>query len=386
MPALSIIANECRSYVCEQPLLAMDFVRWLATRPALWGWDRRDVYQACLGRLPELETGLIEWSYDSRYERAAHIAACLTCTEFRTNFADIVTRALPDARRIFFVHIPRTAGTSVQMLFERTDAGAVWHDSYADDVWFARKLATVDTDALAFMVRLLAQLADPSSPLLLLGHVPISVLLSRGLIRAGDEVFTLVRAPDEIVRSNVSYIVDRVTSTSQAPDASDWRLWLAEIGCALDSSNQVSASGVRAIIRSERFAREYANPLTRYLSIDDRPETVPGVLNLVNGQALTIRTLPDFLSVKFGTTAALPMENRSESGAHGLLADDDLRFIRSELCGKDGRLWAHYDEDTGSFEPFDVNKVDSVRKGEVTRQLMLANIRSRSSRSRKTSP
>lgn len=372
MAALHDVIHECRSYLADQPALGSDFVTWLATRPSLWGWDRRDVYQACLGRLPEFETSLLDWSYESPHERAAHIAACLTCTEFRTNFLDIVTRALPDERRIFFVHIPRTAGTSVQMLLERDYGGPIWHDSYADDAWFARKLAKVDCEPLAFTIRLLAQLADPTSPLLLLGHVPLSVLLSRDLIRAGDQVFTIIRAPDAIVQSNLSYIVDVVTGDSDAPDAVDWRVWLAEIGCTIRGSEQLSATALRRILRSERFAREYANPLTRYLAIGDQPDSVPGALNLVNGRALTIRTLPDFLSATFGTTKALPMENQSESRAHELLGEDDLLFIRSELCAHDEPLWARYDEESGTFRPFGAAKVHSARNGDVARQLRLA--------------
>src|SRR5271165_2348724 len=70
----------------------------------------RQIYQAVHDRAPEaLEEALAPQDYDP----IAHFASAVSSSEFQTELAVRLLRAFPEKRRLFFVHIPKTAGVEI---------------------------------------------------------------------------------------------------------------------------------------------------------------------------------------------------------------------------------------------------------------------------------
>ena len=70
----------------------------------------RQIYQAVHDRAPEtLEEALAPPDYDP----IAHFVSAVSSKEFQTEIAGRLLRAFPEKRRLFFVHIPKTAGVEL---------------------------------------------------------------------------------------------------------------------------------------------------------------------------------------------------------------------------------------------------------------------------------
>ncbi len=327
----------------------LNFISWLSCRPLIRDWDRRHVYDFCLGRLPETELGVTSWEYNSRLECAAHIAACLTCNEFRTNIVEIIGKALPAVPRVFFVHIPRTGGTSVQRAIENCWAGLSWHASYSSDDWFELGVRRLNRGApLEFMLEFLAQFSTERSLLLVQGHLPLSVLLARGSIRTIDKVFALVRHPEEIILSNLAYMTEVVRTNAATPDVSDWSNWFRMLGCDW-STGTFSAQDLKKILRSRRFESEYGNPLTRYFSLNGEGFATAECLSLTDCSVLTLKSVPQYLRRHFGVDTSLVPTNGSTTNIRSRLDESDFLYLKTILCGADIPLWEKYGAGYATF-------------------------------------
>lgn len=60
------------------------------------------------------------------------------------------------------------------------------------------------------------------------GHVPLRFYVNQGLIRPGDQVFTVLRDPLDMVVSVVNYVLTRLAADPEgkSPDTKQWRGWL----------------------------------------------------------------------------------------------------------------------------------------------------------------
>jgi hypothetical protein len=351
VPSLANLALVLRKFLDRNGGAAEDVVDWLASSKALRDWDRRDVYQVCLNRLPEFRPAPDDWQYANDRERAEHIVATLTCTEFRQSLVANVSATMPWVRRLFFVHIPRTAGTSVGRTIASHSELLVWHESYVNDEWFNRAMERLGCDPLTYAIRFLAQFCTPGTPLLVMGHVPVSVLLSERLLRARDEVFTIVRPPLEIILSNLAYMVEVALGPSEAPDAIDWREWFRCLGCKARNPTEMQPQDFGRIVRSARFGEEYGNPINRYLSLEEDPRSVADLMAYLNIKVLTAGTVSQYLRERLGVTKPLRLDNASNVGVRKRLVAEDMAFIRKHLIDKDLYLWRRYDEATRSFGP-----------------------------------
>lgn len=307
----------------------------------LQNWDRRDTYAACLGRLPEVTVLSGELTYRSPADGAEHICAALLSEEFRRNAAELVGRALPNLARSFFVHIPRTGGTSIQRVLERSSGGVPWHDSYSHESWFFHELKRMKIDQLDFMLQFLASFAHPQARLFLCGHLPVSTLISRQIVRARDGVFAVIRNPVETVLSNIDYILQKSMGEMRTPDAMDWREWLATFEINSSTGVLPTQDQLDKWVHSPRFREEYGNTLVRYLSFDGSASTVSLGLRLLNVQLLRFEdgSASAYLREEFGITDALPRINVARSTARSMLKQETMAYIREVLCAEDMRVW-----------------------------------------------
>lgn len=176
------------------------------------GVSRRQIVHALLDRPP---ANADEARSDPGFDATAAATALFHSADFRIDLAARLMRHFPARKRIFFVHIPKSAGS---------DFMAAIH----------RKMPTV---SLAFSdpevlppPRLAKRLADfaravgGSDSIFMGGHTNLSWYLDSGLYRFGDRLLSVLRHPYEISVSLANYIVGRFQNCPDLTDQ-DTRIW-----------------------------------------------------------------------------------------------------------------------------------------------------------------
>ena len=159
------------------------------------GVTPHQVYYSVLGRLPEsAQVARMPAAYDARQ----HMHSVLISKEFQRNLIGVVLHAFPEKQRVFFVHVPKCAGTDLAShLLQRYP-----------DVCLEQKLMrpayTPAPQALLQLQRMMSTLPQRGE-IVLMGHFALDGLLSKGLIRFGDVAFSVVRDPISMALSVVNY-------------------------------------------------------------------------------------------------------------------------------------------------------------------------------------
>jgi hypothetical protein len=151
-----------------------------------------------------------------------HLADLLHAPRFRGDILAHVLRAFPEKRRLFFLHIPKCAGSDLaaHLALRYPSVRQQWQE----EAWFGTGALFA---ALADFVRELPF----SDSILTAGHVRFDLHIGAGLVRPMDRIFTVVRDPIEIAISSVNYLLTRFQANlgARQPDA-DVQDWLATLG------------------------------------------------------------------------------------------------------------------------------------------------------------
>jgi hypothetical protein len=147
------------------------------------------------------------------------VKALLLSSVFRQFVLRNLLDAFPEKPRVLFAHVPKCAGTDLTLaLRERyfTIDGALENPGwYTPEQRFQslRDLALAAPFVDAFFVR---------------GHVPLRFYVNQALIRPGDQIFTVLRDPRDMVVSMVNYVLTRLAADPEgkSPDTKQWFGWL----------------------------------------------------------------------------------------------------------------------------------------------------------------
>ena len=319
-----------------------DFAGWLSGRQSIRGLTVRDVYYICLNRLPE-KASVAAQGYESPAACAAHILVCMQSEEFRRRLPELMFAALPELKRHFFVHIPRTGGTSLKRFTEVNLALLAWNESYIENDWFAWQDKSGYPGGLRYMLRFLGQFGRSNPPpFYYTGHFSLQGLLGRGLVRPYDELVAVVRNPTEIVISTVNYIFMVAHSDLRSPDAIDWISWIQSIEPDWVPDAEVTSQLIDRFLRSDRFLEEYGDLMTRYLSLD---QTVQGAVDSViisKCRLIWLDEIGDYTRDVLGVVQPVVRDNASLNIVRdtGGLSPDLLDYVDTVLCGRDHALIA----------------------------------------------
>jgi hypothetical protein len=172
----------------------------------------QQVYYAVLGRLPEgREVAVPAPGFYAR--ELFHIA--LHSEEFQQQIVRLTLEAFRDKRRLIFIHIPKCAG--VDLTLRLAERYAHLHEGLTERTW-------TDRSGLFQFLHAFAKAANNSDAVFFGGHVTLPGVLERGLLRFGDEVFTIVRDPTLRALSSVNYVIEilRNRHDPMRPDRLDW--------------------------------------------------------------------------------------------------------------------------------------------------------------------
>jgi len=149
-----------------------------------------------------------------------YIRQLLASDGFRHDVLQNFLNGFAEKRRLLFVHIQKCAGTDlIAALSERYfDIDANLDDPF----WLS-------SDQRFVYLRELVLAAPFVDTFFVRGHVPLHEYVNRKLIRPGDQIFTVVRDPIDIVISAVNYRLARFQADPLG-ERTDTRLWLADLG------------------------------------------------------------------------------------------------------------------------------------------------------------
>ena len=191
----------------------LDAVDWRDVTP-------QQVSFAVLGRLPQ------DLHYDGlsgvAFEPQTFFRTLLLCPEFQAGIVPNLLNAFPEKPRRFFVHVPRSGGTSLGQTMA-AQACTIPHDAIGADWCVGRTLL----DKVAAICRTIPM----HEAIHVSGHYTLRSIIDSRLARFGDHVWTSFRNPRDIVLSYVNYILTTLEADPELsrPDARNWskRLRLA---------------------------------------------------------------------------------------------------------------------------------------------------------------
>ncbi len=192
----------------------------------------------------------------SDYPPSKSLKEALECEEFQQNIVRLLLNAYPEKRRLIHIHIPKCAGTHLRARLE---------------VKYPTVCRALEATNWTHKPLLFKALKDISSSIpfcdtiFVHGHTSISWYLENGLCRPSDLVFAVVRNPQEIVVSQVNYIITRFLEDPGFldPDTSEWSGFLGIAPTEFDRSPECLANLARRILREPSVLTR--NPLCEYL-------------------------------------------------------------------------------------------------------------------------
>src|SRR5271165_3381683 len=176
----------------------------------------RQIYQSVHNRPPDSQDAALP---SANYNATAAFIAALSSVEFQQNLAAHFLRAFPEKRRLFFVHVPKTAGVDVATrLISRFPS--------INTNLLDRTLTTKPEELFLAIKHIVLELGC-SDTVFISGHTTLSAYqmwIGNG-IRFQDQVFTVVREPMDRQLSQVNYVQTRIYSEAAQlqPDTAGWR-------------------------------------------------------------------------------------------------------------------------------------------------------------------
>lgn len=216
----------------------------------------RQVYHAVHNRPPDTLSAAMP---PDTYNPVEHFVAALSSQEFQEHIAANILRSFPEKRRLFFVHIPKTAGVDLAShLISRFPS--------ISTTLLDRDL-TSDPEKIFLTLKHIVLEITHSDTIFITGHTPLGVYQGwdGNGIRYRDAVFTVVREPLEQLISQINYTLSRIFSDENPvpPDTAGWRREFSVDASAGRPSGEEISRLARRILRHQGVV--VPNAICRFL-------------------------------------------------------------------------------------------------------------------------
>jgi len=291
---------------------------WSGVTPA-------QIYHAVLGRLPESKVMAIA---KGDYSAHQHFIDSIESREFREAIIENVVTAYPEKRRLIFVHIPKCAGTDLEInLSERfpTLSREIITRTFVEaDRFFA------DVADVVFHVLL-------SDSIFLTGHTTLKWYLDNGIYRFGDKIFSVVRDPQDLILSLVNYVVMTIRSDPEIlrADTARWLADLGEVSIAPDMSYTEGIALARRVLRSTNIVQ--SNYLCSFLG----EGTAESTIDILARSDIEICTIKRYKAWKRQVWGMLEESHHNRSNpilTRENISHEDLQYIKS-LISEDEKFY-----------------------------------------------
>jgi hypothetical protein len=190
------------------------------------------------------------------YDPAQYFRTLVTSREFQTEMIRLFLLAFPEKRRLFFVHIPKCAGTDLESHLSPRYLSL--GQGISSPAW-------TTTNRLFGLLSGLSTMVNFVPDIFIHGHLPFHNYVRTIGIRPHDEVFTVLRDPIEVVISQVNYNIGllRVDPQAKRPDT---RQVMSQLGIEKQDAafspgqlRELALRGLRtpAIARANRIVGQF---------------------------------------------------------------------------------------------------------------------------------
>ena len=151
--------------------------------------------------------------------------------EFRQKHIPRILNAYPEKKRIFFVHIPKSAGSDLAS--HLTSRFPTLNTRVLQRDWASNEDFLLTLKEFALEV-------ERSDTIFVTGHNKLALYESWNVLQLRDRIFTVLREPISQVISQVNYVLTRIFSTvpHPAPDTLGWRRLFAVDDLRIENSRE----------------------------------------------------------------------------------------------------------------------------------------------------
>ena len=175
-------------------------------------WTTRQIFYAVHGRRPDGLNAALNRSDNSPYKI---FTAAIYSDEFRKQHPPRILRDYPEKKRIFFVHIPKSAGSDLAS--HLTSRYPTLNTRLCQKEW------ATNEEFLQAMKDFWLE-AEHNDTIFVTGHNHLALYENWNVLRLDDRIFTVLREPVLQVISQVNYVLTRIFSANNPPDP-DTRGW-----------------------------------------------------------------------------------------------------------------------------------------------------------------
>jgi hypothetical protein len=226
--------------------------------------DPRQIFYTVLRRLPDSK----EIARNPNYSGKRHTQQLLHSTEFQQACVKLVLKALPELKRIIFIHVPKCAGTDLIANLAKRFLSV--NHSITAPAWTPKQ-------RLFSMLRDIVVQSNFRSEIFLQGHFHLQYFINNQLLRYGDRVFTVVRDPASIIISQVNYILTRFIDDREQklPDTREWLKMMNMESIPADASADYFRNLASAVLQNQAALRR--NYMCTYLGRGDYESAIANV-------------------------------------------------------------------------------------------------------------
>lgn len=279
------------------------------------GVTPHQTYAVGLGRLPEsAHVAVMPTDYKPREQ----LTAMLRSREFQSELIQRVVRALPEKRRLFFVHVPKCAGTDLAAYLMRDFAHLAQRDQDPNHI----PNATLPAHLQAFMQRVMAR-----EELVVMGHIGLNWIVTERLLRYGDASFSIVREPVSMAISKVNYVLTQLLGRGDNPPA-HFPAWMEMLGLqdfpqVMDDTEAKACA--LALLHNEKVVPH--NNICRFLG-RDTADSAFDLCAATNIELTTVTRYEAWLQQRWGIAGSARANESRKYLTRADLAAADLEYIR----------------------------------------------------------
>lgn len=283
------------------------------------------VYYSVLGRLPEnARVAAMPPGYDAR----RHYTEVLHSEEFQKNLIAHVLRAFPEKTRLFFVHVPKCAGSDLGSHLMQRHGDAYLGQMDQNPVHLLPSL-------LPWRLQIIMSGIAQRDTLAVVGHIGLNWLLGERLLRHGDTVFSVVRDPIDMAVSKVNYTLTLLARDGgqRVPPILDWidKLKLHAHADGLPQDPAALQALARQLLRDEKVTPR--NNLCRFLGRGDAQSALD-LCASANIELTTVSRYDRWLSARWGIPASQRINESHRFLHREALSAGDMDYLR-DLTAED---------------------------------------------------
>ena len=212
------------------------------------GTRREQLEYAAFGRVVSAPAPVGRWDEGTARNLLYDL---LSSARFQEEILAAALHALPEKRRVFFVHIPKCAGTD--LLAHLSARYPFLSPRWQEPAWTSQ-------DELFQALAEFARELPFSDSILIGGHVPLGHFVERGLLRPSDRVLTVVRDPTDIAVSSINYLLTRFQANlGKARVEADVHDWMNALGVSTLPA-QMTPQFIRDVSHLALYSPEIVQP------------------------------------------------------------------------------------------------------------------------------